>query len=147
MTNDVSISEVQAVAMTLDARAENVVLVRQALEGAARKLGAEGRTLDDIKLAVTEACSNVVKYAYRQNTGSMTAGMSGANDAITVTVIDEGTWQERDESGGLEASGMGIPLMEAVTRSCEIETDESGTTIRMEFDLAGDPAAMDDLDD
>jgi serine/threonine-protein kinase RsbW len=135
MNTNVSIRDNAAVAIQLDARAENVMLVRQAIEGAARQLGATGTVVDDIKLAVTEACSNVVKYAYPGKQGAMQVRIGSAGETITVVVQDFGTWQPHDTSGGLEASGMGIPLMKAVTLKHAIETGNDGTEVTLQFDL------------
>ena len=60
-----------AIRLRLIALPENVMLVRQALDGAARELGASHELIEDLKLAVTEACSNVVKYAYRGAPGNL----------------------------------------------------------------------------
>ena len=64
-------ADASAVRLRLVALPENVMLVRQALDGAARELGASTEVIDDLKLAVTEACSNVVKYAYRESPGDL----------------------------------------------------------------------------
>ena len=50
--------------LTLPARAENVAVVRHAFGGLADVVDVADQTLSDIKLAVTEACTNVVVHAY-----------------------------------------------------------------------------------
>jgi len=50
--------------ITLPARAENVAVVRHAVGGLGEVLDVDDQTLSDIKLAVTEACTNVVIHAY-----------------------------------------------------------------------------------
>jgi serine/threonine-protein kinase RsbW len=146
MTNELSISGRDAGTMTvrlrLDAVAENVMLVRQTVDGAAREFGASQRKIDDIKLAVTEACSNVVKYAYRDGIGELTVGVEPLADGLAIVVSDGGAWLER-EDGEREAGGLGIPLMEAVARECDISTDENGTTVYLEFDRDGVPEVPD----
>ncbi|MFY9487920.1 MAG: ATP-binding protein [Solirubrobacterales bacterium] len=124
--------------LKLEARADNVMLVRQSIEGAVRVLGAAGTVVDDIKLAVTEACSNVVKYAYGDETGEMIIELISGDDHLIVRIRDFGEWREHDASGGVEVSGMGIPLMEAVTRSHEITRGEDGTEVTLEFALHTD---------
>ena len=47
---------------------------------------------------------------------------------------DNGTWLDRHAGDG-EAGGLGIPLMEAVTRDFELDSDGQGTTVRLEFAL------------
>ena len=53
-----------ALQLSLEARPENVAVVRQVLGGAAAALGMEGRAVDDLRLALSEACTNVVVHAY-----------------------------------------------------------------------------------
>lgn len=151
MMSEVSVGErpltASAVRLRLIALPENVMLVRQALDGAARKLGASTDVVDDLKLAVTEACSNIVKYAYRDSIGEMEVSLDPAEDGFSVFVEDRGTWLDRAPGDG-EAGGLGIPLMEAVTRDFALESNGQGTTVRLEFALRrseiGESAASDD---
>lgn len=138
MMSEVSVGErpltASAVRLRLVALPENVMLVRQALDGAARQLGASTDVIDDLKLAVTEACSNVVKYAYRDSIGEMEISLDPAEDGFSVFVEDNGTWLDRISGDG-EAGGLGIPLMEAVTRDFSLDSNGLGTTVRLEFAL------------
>jgi serine/threonine-protein kinase RsbW len=143
MTNELSasagrVASEPALTLRLDAFAENLMLVRQAVDGAAREIGASQAVIDDLKLAVTEACSNVVRYAYRGRPGELSVEFEPLDGGFAVRVSDRGTWLDRD--GEAEAGGLGIPLMEAVTRSFEIATDGAGTQVRLEFPLEADDA-------
>lgn len=126
--------DASALRLRMVALPENVMLVRQALDGAARELGADTAIVEDLKLAVTEACSNVVKYAYRDSSGALEVTLDPVETGFSVVVRDDGTWLERAAGDG-EAGGLGIPLMEAVTRRFEISSGESGTTVRLDFPL------------
>jgi serine/threonine-protein kinase RsbW len=138
--------QTSAVRLRLDALAENLMLVRQAADGVARQFGASEEVVDDLKLAVTEACSNVVKYAYRGEAGELEVCIDSIDEGFVVVVTDSGTWLDRaeDPDDG-EGGGLGIALMEAVTSECEIVTDASGTRVRLEFPLVR--AAQDPGDD
>ena len=57
--------------LTLPARAENVAVVRHAFGGLGDVLDVPDQTLSDIKLAVTEACTNVVVHAYPDREGEL----------------------------------------------------------------------------
>ena len=98
------------------------------------ELGASTDIVDDLKLAVTEACSNVVKYAYRGSSGELDVSLDPVENGFNVFVQDSGSWLNRDEDDG-EAGGLGIPLMEAVTRAFELDSNGQGTTVRLEFAL------------
>lgn len=138
MTSEVSSPErmgsLSALQLRLDAVPENVMLVRQAVDGAARTLGASDEVIDDLKLAVTEGCSNVVKYAYRGEPGELEIALDPLADGFVVTIADRGSWLEPD-SGEDSGGGLGIPLMQAVTRSFTISTDGAGTQVTLEFAL------------
>nr|MBA3718609.1 ATP-binding protein [Actinomycetota bacterium] len=50
--------------LSLPARSENLGEVRRAVTNFAASLGLDDNTLADLRLAVNEACSNVVRHAY-----------------------------------------------------------------------------------
>ena len=52
------------VALTIPAKAEYIALCRLALSGLARVRALEPEVVTDLKLALTEACSNSVRHAY-----------------------------------------------------------------------------------
>src|SRR5438105_15101786 len=53
----------RAVRLTIPAKAEYITLCRLALTGLSRLLPLADETLADLKLALTEACSNSVRHA------------------------------------------------------------------------------------
>src|ERR687889_1855956 len=57
--------------LTLPARAENVAVVRHAIGGLGEALDIDDQTLSDVKLAVTEACTNAVVHAYPEDEGPL----------------------------------------------------------------------------
>jgi anti-sigma regulatory factor (Ser/Thr protein kinase) len=106
------------VQLTLPARAENVAVVRHALGGLGEALALHPQTLSDVKLAVTEACTNVVVHAYGDGEGPMEVAASVDGDALRVTVRDEGMGiVPRPDSPGL---GLGLPLIATLTESLEL---------------------------
>jgi|tagenome__1003787_1003787.scaffolds.fasta_scaffold19163583_1 serine/threonine-protein kinase RsbW len=127
-------------AIRLDARADHLMLVRQAIEGAVEPLGAGPALINDIKLAVTEACSNVVKYAYADadGTGPMHVTLSRLESGdLEIVVRDFGKWMDRNGAPAEEISGMGIPLIESVSTERDIARRDDGTEVRMVFALNG----------
>jgi serine/threonine-protein kinase RsbW len=57
--------DARTVRLTIPAKAEYITLVRLALSGLSQLRPLSDETLGDLKLAVTEACSNSVRHAYR----------------------------------------------------------------------------------
>ena len=91
---------------------------------------------EDIRLAVSEALSNVVIHAYRdrEHPGDLEVSASCVDDAVQVVVRDCGSGMGvRDDSPGL---GLGLPVIEHTSDRYEIECPDGGvgTEIRMQFD-------------
>jgi serine/threonine-protein kinase RsbW len=130
--------------LTLPARAENVAVVRHAFGGLGDALDVPDHALADVKLAVTEACTNVVVHAYPDGDGPMSVTAQLEDGALTVIVGDEGRGiLPRPDSPGL---GLGLPLIATLASSLELGTNGlDQTEVRMVFELAGvptpDPAA------
>jgi anti-sigma regulatory factor (Ser/Thr protein kinase) len=127
--------------ITLPARAENVAVVRHAVGGLGEVLEVDDQTLSDIKLAVTEACTNVVVHAYPDAEGPMglRASIDGRNLSLVVTDRGRGI-VPRPDSPGL---GLGLPLIATLAESLELGTGRSEETeVRMTFDL-GAPVSDD----
>jgi anti-sigma regulatory factor (Ser/Thr protein kinase) len=120
--------------LTLPARAENVAVVRHAFGGLGDALDVPDHALADVKLAVTEACTNVVVHAYPDGEGPMAVSAGLAGDALTVVVADEGRGiLPRPDSPGL---GLGLPLIATLASSLELGTnDRDETEVRMTFEL------------
>ena len=127
--------------LTLPARAENVAVVRHAFGGLGDALDVPDHALADVKLAVTEACTNVVVHAYPDgDDGPMSVRAGLVDGALTVVVSDEGRGiLPRPDSPGL---GLGLPLIATLASSLELGTnDRDQTEVRMVFLLDGDREA------
>ena len=68
------------VLLTMPARPEGVGVVRQALAGMADALDFDASVLADMKMAVTEACTNVVVHAYEEDAGMLEVEMLADED-------------------------------------------------------------------
>src|SRR3954451_4585246 len=77
--------------LKLPARAENVAVVRHAFGGFAEALSVDEQTLADIKLAITEGCTNVVIHAYGDDgDGWLEVDASIRGRRLSVIIRDEG---------------------------------------------------------
>lgn len=121
--------------LKLPARAENVAVVRHAFGGLAEALAVDEQTLADIKLAVTEACTNVVIHAYEPDEdGALEVDASIRERRLKVVIRDRGRGiVPRPDSPGL---GLGLPLIATLAESLELGKDEQDNTeVRMTFTL------------
>jgi serine/threonine-protein kinase RsbW len=121
------------VRLTLPARPENVAVVRHVLAAFAEALQLPDSVIEDMRLAVTEACTNVVRHAYADGEpGPVEILIRPVEETLQVTVTDRGRGlgPSPDSSG----PGLGLPLIAALTHSLEIEpAPPSGSRLRMSF--------------
>jgi serine/threonine-protein kinase RsbW len=130
------------VCLNLRNRPENVLVVRQALSGVADSLALDAIETNDLNTAVTEACNNVVLHAYGGEEGPLEVDVYALADAITVVVRDRGSGmpsrvreeEEEEEEEEEIRTGMGLPIMRALSRHLEVkDLSGGGTELRMEF--------------
>jgi serine/threonine-protein kinase RsbW len=126
--------------LTLPARAENVAVVRHAIGGLGEAIDISDQVLSDVKLAVTEACTNAVVHAYPEGDGPLQVAVYLRGERLTIVVRDEGRGiVPRTDSPGL---GLGLPLIATLAEALELGTDdENRTEVRMTFRLDGEELA------
>lgn len=125
--------------LTLPADAENVVLVRHVVVALAEVLGLPRPLVEDIKLAVTEACTNVVRHAYADARGSIEVAVLPDPGTLTVIVSDHGRGLRPSVAAARRGDGgLGLPLIAALAHSLEIDqAPDRGSRVRMSFRRAG----------
>ncbi|GAB6992425.1 anti-sigma B factor RsbW [Paenibacillus pini] len=137
-------SEVQRVVITLPASADFVDIVRLNLYGIASKMGFSYEEIEDMKVAVSEACNNSVLYAYGQEGGMVEVSFEVNNNQLSISVKDEGASFEGTTRSGnsvtlhdkelndVEIGGLGFYLMEALMDDVTIQNQSGrGTQVIM----------------
>jgi len=121
------------VRLTLPARPENVAVVRHVLGAFAEALQLPDPVIEDMRLAVTEACTNVVRHAYSDGEpGPVEILIRPEGDTLQVVVSDRG--RGLTPSSDTAGPGLGLPLIAALAHSLEIEQAPScGSRLRMSF--------------
>jgi serine/threonine-protein kinase RsbW len=108
---------------------ESVGPLRRAAREMARKIGADDRTVADITLAVSEACTNVVIHAYRETPGRVALSAEADDGHLRFFVDDEGEGlSPRADSPGL---GLGLPLIARLTEQFEVLPGPRGRGTRL----------------
>ena len=128
----------QGIRLTIPARAEYVSLCRLALTGLSRVRAVSEETLADLKLALTEACSNSVRHAYPEGEGVVEITYALSSERIVIEVSDTGegfdlvhrTAADTDE---LTEGGLGIAIIRAVADEFEFGAREDGRGSRLRF--------------
>jgi serine/threonine-protein kinase RsbW len=122
--------------LTLPARPTNVAVVRHVVAALAESIALPPQLVEDIRLAVTEACTNVVRHAYRGGDGPLEVLIEPKAGCLTVVVSDRGPGIQPNPDS--EGPGLGLPLIAALSSSLEIDHSPSrGSTLSMSF-RAGD---------
>jgi serine/threonine-protein kinase RsbW len=126
------------VRLSLSNRAENVLLVRQALTGLAEAVGLDPIALNDISTAVTEACNNVVLHAYGGEEGLLGVELSTSPGGLDAVVRDYGSGIQPGVKIAEEISGgIGLPVIQALSDSVEFrDVPGGGTEVAMHFEAA-----------
>ena len=122
--------------LALPARATNIAVVRHAFGALGEAFALDEEILSNIRLAVTEACTNVVVHAYPdEHEGLLEVAATLQADKLEVVVRDEGPGiSPRPDSPGL---GLGLPLIASLTESVQLgRGQDERTEVRMTFPLS-----------
>ena len=124
---------------TLPAVPESVPELRTALVDFARRAGASAFVLDQIRLAISEAVTNVVIHAYvgAAQPGPVRVAAHVEDARVNIVVADDGRGMvPRLDSPGL---GMGLALIAHAADNLDVhDGDPIGTQLRMTFALDDD---------
>ena len=125
-------AETRAVRLTIPAKAEYITLGRLALTALARLHDLPEETLGDLKLALTEACTNSVRHAYGDREGAVEILYELHDDRLVIEVRDEGPGFTPPEADGaaeedeLAEGGLGIAIIRALSDEFSLADGEGG---------------------
>jgi serine/threonine-protein kinase RsbW len=128
----------RTVRLTIPAKAEYITLSRLALSGLSRVRSFPDDTLADLKLALTEACSNSVRHAYDDGEGHVDISFVLHDDRLEVEVADDGAGFEPEGAGRapddeLAEGGLGISIIRSIADEVEIGGGPGGRGSRLRF--------------
>jgi serine/threonine-protein kinase RsbW len=128
---------VSVLRLSFPARAEYLILGRLTLSGLARTQPIDPDSLSDLKLALTEACSNAMRHGSPDGAGNVELRFELLQGALAVEVRDEGrgftpqpasgNWSELDEGG------LGLAIIHALCEDVRIGPREDGTGSSIRF--------------
>jgi serine/threonine-protein kinase RsbW len=130
---------VRTVRLSIPAQPEFITLSRLALAGLARVRVLSEETLADLKLAITEACSNSVRHAYAGGRGTVEIVYRLEPDRIEIEVSDDGRGFDHlgagasPEDSDLSEGGLGIAIIRSIADDLEIASREDGRGSRLRF--------------
>ena len=132
-----------SVRLTIPAKPEYITLVRLALSGLSRLRPLSEEVLGDLKLAVTEACSNSVRHAYGEDgSGLVSVRYELAADSLAVEITDAGRGFRFDRpvselapqsDEDLREDTMGLAIIDALVDELDIGAGVDGRGTRISF--------------
>ena len=129
----------RTVRLTIPARPEYIALCRLALMGVSRLRALPEELVDDLKLALTEACTNSVRHAYgdRANGGHVEIVYELHPDRLEIEVTDDGHGFDPESPprgpDSLAEGGLGIAIIRAIADEVEIGPQADGKGSRLRF--------------
>ncbi len=123
--------------LTIPAKPEYITLVRLTLSGLSQSRELSDETLGDLKLAVTEACSNSIRHAYGDGReGSVQVVYELHPDRLVVEVRDDGPGFSEPEPAvldkqGLNEGGLGIAIIRELADELELGSGDDGQGSRL----------------
>jgi anti-sigma regulatory factor (Ser/Thr protein kinase) len=115
------------------AEAASVPTLRHRAREFAAEQGADERLVADVALAVSEAVTNVVKYAYGSGAkGSIELAASVKGGWLDIWVRDRGPGFGKGSTDGL---GLGLSIIARLCADLRIVQEGSGTEVQMRFAL------------
>jgi serine/threonine-protein kinase RsbW len=128
----------QVVSLTIPAKPEYIALGRLALTGVLRTHAVEQEVVADLKLALTEACSNSIRHAYADGReGFVEIRYELELDRVAVEISDEGSGFDLEplaaDTLDLDEGGLGIAIIRAVTDDLEVGPRPGGAGSCLRF--------------
>jgi anti-sigma regulatory factor (Ser/Thr protein kinase) len=110
----------------------SIPLARRMVTEWAAAAGAAPEQLDAIRLAVSEALTNVVQHAYPWRTGDIHLTARVAGDELWVLIADSGCGIHAGRHG--DGLGLGLAVISQVTDGFSVlERSSGGTELRLRF--------------
>ncbi|NRF92176.1 anti-sigma B factor RsbW [Paenibacillus frigoriresistens] len=139
------------IGLTIPAKAEYLDIVRLTLYGVATKAGFSFEDIEDMKVAVAEACNNSILHAYSHDqSGTVEVQFEHSSGFLRISVKDEGNSfnyvQTDAEAASLHhksiseatVGGLGLFLMQALMDDVQVLTHNGkGTEVILTKQLAG----------
>ena len=133
--------------MSLPSRSYNESFVRAAVSAFALQLDPTIDELSDIKTAVSEAVTNCIVHAYRENIGTIYITAEIKDDfSLSIKIRDKGCGIENIAeameplftTGGEERAGLGFAVMESFMDKVKVTSKPGkGTTVTLEKRIWG----------
>ncbi|MDR2162403.1 MAG: ATP-binding protein [Clostridiales Family XIII bacterium] len=134
--------------LSVPGKAEYVSTVRLAISSLAAKSGFDVTAIEDIKVAVSEACSNILCHSNIRDEYIYRVECTIHENKFEITVIDDGVGFDADsykepELGCIQGGGLGIYIIKALMDDVRVvSNDGAGTVIKMTKNISHSSASQ-----
>lgn len=124
----------ETIKMEIPANPDYVSILRLTTSGIANKLGFSMDDIEDMKVAVSEACSNAVKHS---EDNKVSINFNLLNNGIQIEIIDNGKGYDVDsietpDLSNPKEGGLGLFIIQTLMDEVNISSKgNQGTTIKM----------------
>ena len=124
----------ETIKMEIPANPDYVSILRLTTSGIANKLGFSMDDIEDMKVAVSEACSNAVKQS---EDNKVSINFNLLNNGIQIEIIDNGKGYDVDsietpDLSNPKEGGLGLFIIQTLMDEVSIDSKgNQGTTIKM----------------
>lgn len=138
------------VEIRVPAKKQYIGVARLAISGLASRAGFSFEEIEDLKIASSEAVTNAVEHAYKDQDGDVVVGCALFEDKMEIMIADNGSsfdfeetkkqvgpYEEGVDVAFLREGGLGLYLMEALMDEVKVLREE-GVTILMTKYLGGE---------
>lgn len=123
--------------ISIPCKPEYVSLARLTASSVANRVGFNIEEIEDIKVAIGEACTNAIQYGYNENVDNYEIEFLINDNELTIKVIDYGKGNFKPKSkvpdiNNLTEGGLGLFIIETLMDDVEyIVNEKSGSEIIM----------------
>ncbi len=121
--------------LQVPAKAEYLSLIRLVIAAVAKDRGFSDESIADLKVAISEASSNVIRHAYGNDASRdeciIEISCCMKNDCLELQVIDHGCGMTVPPP---PSGGLGFGIIGSLMDKVDVETGRGGTTVVMEKD-------------
>lgn len=134
------------VEIRVPAKAQYIGIARLTISGLASRLGFTYDEIEDLKIATSEAVTNAVQHAYKDNVGEVVVGCALFEDKIEIMIADHGEsfnyeetkkdigpYNELEEVEFLREGGLGLYLMETLMDEVKVHHEEGVTVLMTKY--------------
>lgn len=124
----------ETIKMEISSNPEYVSVIRLTTSGIANKVGFCIDDIEDLKVAISEACTNAIKHSLDDK---FIVIYSTIENGLTIEVIDNGKGYDRNSvsepnMNDLKEGGMGLFIIESLMDEVIVKSQEGkGTSIKM----------------